>query len=450
MLIALVVIGLVAATLLIAAVVQMSRLGIAFRQAFLYAPLKYLYRINDKDVNVARNAQAPVIYVISHQSRLEPALMLATLPEDTLHILDEASASAAWLEPFRSMAPTIAFNAKHVFVSRRLVRRLRAGGRLAVYMPEGVEPDKRGFRLYRAVARIALQSEAKIVPIVVGGARQLPFSHVAPEKAPRKLFPNLRISALTGQTIAELVQRAGHNRMTNSLALFDRLAEARLAATDPSHTIFASINDAAQRFGTGRIALEDPISGTMTYRQIMIAARVLGRRFARIGEEGEAIGLLMPNANGVVSAFFGLQSAGRIAAMLNYTAGPAAIRSALKTAEIDTVISSRAFIEKAELDELVTAIEETGAKFVWLEDLREQVTALEKLTAAMTWKHAVVARRSIDPAIVLFTSGSEGTPKGVVLSHRNIVANALQAEARIDFSPPTHCSTYCRYFTVSA
>ena len=435
MLIAFIVIGAVAVAFLAATVVQMSRLGTSFRQALFYAPLKYLYRINDKDVEVARNTRVPVIYVISHQSRLEPALMLATLPDSTLHILDEASASATWLEPFRSLAPTIAFNAKHVFVSRRLVRRLRAGGRLAVYMPEGVEPDQKGFRLYRAVARIALQSEARIVPIVVGGARHLPYSHVAPEKAPRILFPKLRISALAGFTIAELVQRAGHNRLTNSLALFDRLAEARLAAADPSHTMFASLHDAAQRFGPSRIALEDPISGTMTYRQIMIAARVLGRRFARIGKEGKAIGVLLPNANGVVSAFFGLQSAGRIAAMLNYTAGPAAVRSALRTAEIDMVISSRAFIEKAELDELVTAIEESGAEFLWLEDLREQVTAVEKLTAALSWNHAVVARKSTDPAIILFTSGSEGTPKGVVLSHRNIVANALQAEARIDFSP---------------
>lgn len=435
MLIGVVVLGLFAAAWVAASVTQMVRHGLSFPQALLYAPLKFLYKINDVSLTTARETDAPVIYVISHQSRLEPALMLATLPDDTLHILDERSAASWWLEPFRSLAPAISFNAQHVFVSRRLVRRLRAGGRMAVYMPEGVEPDQKGFRLYRAVARIAVQSGARVVPIVVGGARQLPFSHVPAKKAPRKTFPSLKMGVLEGLTIADLVERAGQNRMTNSLALFDRLAEARVAATDPSRTLFGSMRSAADRFGPGRIALEDPISGTMTYRQIMIASRVLGRRFVDAGKTGSPIGLLLPNANAVVSAFFGLQSAGRVAAMLNYTAGPAAIRSALKTAEIDTVISSRAFIEKAELDDLVVAVEDAGARFIWLEDLREQVTTVEKLTAALSWRQAVVAKRPTDPAIILFTSGSEGTPKGVVLSHRNIVANALQAEARIDFSP---------------
>ncbi|MEZ5810980.1 MAG: AMP-binding protein [Rhizobiaceae bacterium] len=413
----------------------MVRLDLRFPQALLYAPLKLIFRIDDRALKGARDTEAPVIYVISHQSWLEPALMLAALPHDTLHILDGDSAAAAWLEPFRALAPTIVFNAKHVFVSRRLVRRLKASGRLAVYMPEGVEPDQKGFRLYRAVSRIAAQADAKIVPVVIGGARQLPFSLVAREKAPRLLFPKLTMGILEGVSPAGLIERAGQNRMTNALALFDRLAEARLAANDPSRTIFRALSDAAIRYGPGRIVLEDPISGTMTYRRVLIAARVLGRRFVRLGEPGKAVGVLLPNANAVVSAFFGLQSAGRVAAMLNYTAGPAAIRSALKTAHIDTVVSSRAFIEKAELGALVTAIEEEGADFLWLEDLRDEVTAFEKLTAAFGWRRAVVARTATDPAIILFTSGSEGTPKGVVLSHRNIVANALQAEARIDFSP---------------
>ncbi len=435
MLVAVFVLGLIVAAIVGATAMQMLHLGQSFKQALLYLPLKYLYRINDIGLKSARQTDAPVIYVISHQSRLEPALMLAALPSDTLHILDEVSARATWLEPFRSLALTIAFNAKHVFVSRRLVRRLRAGGRLAVYMPEGVEPNQRGFRLFRAVARIAAQSEAKIVPIVVNGSRQSLWSLVPKEKAPRILFPKLRIGVLEGQTIADLQKRAGDNRLTNSLALFDRLAEARVASTDAAMTIFTSMRDAALRFDPGRIVLEDPISGTMTYRRLMIAARILGRRFSKIGEPGTAIGLLLPNANGVVSAFLGVQSAGRVAAMLNYTAGPAAIRSALKTAQIDTVVSSRAFIEKAELETLVEAIEGAGASFIWLEELREEVSAIEKASAAIGWRRPVVVRKATDAAIVLFTSGSEGTPKGVVLSHRNIVANALQAEARIDFSP---------------
>ena len=98
------------------------RLGIRFRQALLYLPLKLIWRIRDRPIREAAAAKAPVVYIIAHQSRIDPALMLALLPENTLHILDEASARAAWLEPWRDLARTIAFNPRHVFVSRRLVR----------------------------------------------------------------------------------------------------------------------------------------------------------------------------------------------------------------------------------------------------------------------------------------------------------------------------------------
>ncbi|TJV28365.1 MAG: 2-acyl-glycerophospho-ethanolamine acyltransferase, partial [Mesorhizobium sp.] len=119
--------GLVAAWLLIG-VVEKFRLGLRFTQALLYVPFKLGYRIADDRIKIARRTAAPVIYVISHQSRLEPALMLSLLPEDTLHILDEVSARSPWLEPWRELGRTIAFNAEHVFVSRRLVRVLKGKG----------------------------------------------------------------------------------------------------------------------------------------------------------------------------------------------------------------------------------------------------------------------------------------------------------------------------------
>src|SRR5262245_10087074 len=166
------------------AIVLKFQIGMSFAQAVLYAPLKLLWRVADERIGLARNAETPVIYTISHQSKLDPALMLALLPEETLHILDEDSAKSVWLEPWRELARTIAFNAEHVFVSRRLVRHLRGKGRLAVYLPDAVEPDTKAFRLFRAVARIALKAEARIVPIVVGGARHLPMSLASPEASP--------------------------------------------------------------------------------------------------------------------------------------------------------------------------------------------------------------------------------------------------------------------------
>ncbi|MBZ9982603.1 MULTISPECIES: AMP-binding protein [unclassified Mesorhizobium] len=425
--------GLVVAWLLIG-VVEKFRLGLRFAQALLYVPFKLAYRISDSRMAIARDAAAPVIYVISHQSHFEPALMLSLLPDDTLHILDGASARAPWLEPWRELGRTIAFNAEHVFVSRRLVRVLKGKGRLAVYLPDAVEPDVKSFRLFRAVTRIAMQADARIVPIFVGGARDLPVSLTPASIAPRRWFPRLSISALEPMTIAELVARIP-DQASNTNALFDRFAEARFAAADLDRGLFLAMRDAATRVGASHPIIEDVVSGALSYRKLFIGARVLGRRFEAVTAPGEAVGLLLPNANGVVLSLVGLLSAGRVAAMINYTAGPASVTAAIRTAVIRTVVSSRAFIEKADLGDIVTAVEKGGAKFLWLEDTRASVTALEKLTAALLWRWPLQRQYAAKPAVILFTSGSEGTPKAVVLSHKNLYANAMQAEARITISP---------------
>ena len=425
--------GLVFAWLLIAAI-ERFRLDLRFTQALLYVPFKLAYRIADNRIRIARSAKTPVIYVVSHQSRIEPALMLSLLPDDTLHILDEASARSPWLEPWREVARTIAFNAEHVFVSRRLVRVLKGKGRLAVYLPDNVEPDVKSFRLFRAITRIAMQADARIVPIFVAGTRDLPVSLTPKEKAPRHWFPRLSVSVLEPMTIAELVAR-NPDMASNTNALFDRFAEARLYGTNLDRSLFLAMRDAADRVGPSHPIIEDVISGSLSYRKLFIGARVLGRRFKAVTAPGEAVGVLLPNANGVVLTFVGLISAARVAAMINYTAGPASVTAAIRTAVIRTVVSSRAFVEKAGIDDIIAAVEAGGAKMLWLEDVRAGVTVLDKVAAALLWRFPLQRQQASKPAVILFTSGSEGTPKAVVLSNRSLLANVMQAEARVSVSP---------------
>lgn len=424
----------IAAVWALAAALIMQDLGVRFRQAVLYAPFKFLYRIRDQAVRAARKTEAPVIYVVSHQSRIEPALMLSLLPEQTLHILDEASARAYWLEPWRELGRTITFNAEHIFVSRRLVRVLRGKGRLAVYLPDTIEPDVKSFRLFRAVARIAMQADAKIVPIFVAGARRLPSSLTPVERAPRQWFPRLTITALAPMTIDELLTRTSGKPTTRANALFDRFAEARLAGADLDCSLFYAICKAAERYGASRPIIEDATGSSLSYRKMMIGAHLLGKRFQQVTEPGEAVGVVLPNSIGLVVTMLGLTSAARIVAMLNYTAGPANVASAIATAQIKTIVSSRTFVEKADIGDVMAAAEQAGARIVWLEDLNATVTMLEKLAAAVQWHRPLQPQDASKPAVILFTSGSEGTPKAVVLSHRSLIANAMQAEVRITIS----------------
>jgi len=402
------------------------RLGLDFRQALLYAPSKLIWRISDRQLRIARESSGPVIYVVVHQSRLDPALMLSLLPDQTLHILDEHSARTVWLEPYRELARTITFNAEHVFVSRRLVRHLRGKGRLAVYMPDAVEPDAKAFRLYRAVARIAVAAEARIVPIIVGGARDFSLSLAEPGESSRRWLPKLSITALEPMTIAELSARSAEPSPSANV-LFDRVAEARLAAADLDRSLFKAIRRTARHIGPDRVAVEDE-TGARSYRQLFRDARLLGLHLAARSAPGEAIGVLLPGSAAFATAFLGFLSAGRTAAMLDHAAGPAAATAAVRDAMIRTVLASRAFVAEAGLAEIVAAAEAGGARLLWLEDV--EAGWLDRLFARLQRRQPVARTDGNSPAVMLFEHGRRPT----ILSHRNLHANAMQIAARLGFS----------------
>lgn len=423
-----------AATVLATALYEMNARAIDFRQALFLAPLKLVYRINTRRAIHAANAPTPTIYVICEQSKLEPVVFQALLPADTLHVLDPASEQNWLVQAARGLARSVVFHKDRMISNRRLVRHLKGGGRLAVYLPDAVEPDPVTFRLYRAVTLLARLSGATIVPLFLKNARFLHSSFTPASKAPRHLFPRLTVNALPAANIEALVEAHGRGYISHVNALFDRMAMVRCDTWDFRGGLYGAFVAAAETYGPSRVILEDTVSGALTYRKMLTGARVLGQRLSRFSAPGEAVGVLLPNANAVVVTFLALVSGRRIPAMLNYSAGASNIIAAIETARIRTVVSSRTFIEKAELQPMVDAIEANGTQIIWLEEIRERVSTVEKLAGALQWKSALQRSRPDEPAVILFTSGSEGTPKGVVLSHRNLRANAAQAEARFTIS----------------
>ncbi|WP_406647975.1 AMP-binding protein [Rhizobium acaciae] len=143
-------------------------------------------------------------------------------------------------------------------------------------------------------------------------------------------------------------------------------------------------------------------------------------------------GVMLPNANGAAATLLGVMSAGKVPAMLNFTAGAANILSACKAAQVKHVLTSRAFVTQAKLGPVIAEMEKQ-VTIVWLDDLRAEISLKDKILGLLRKARPLVKRQPDDPAVILFTSGSEGTPKGVVLTHRNILSNAAQAAARIDF-----------------
>ena len=115
----------------------------------------------------------------------------------------------------------------------------------------------------------------------------------------------------------------------------------------------------ARARGLRTIAVEDPLSGALSLRMFRIGVGVLARKIAAMTAPGETVGLLLPNANGAAVTFMALQAAGRVPAMLNFTAGARNLVAACRTARISTVLTSRAFVDKGNLGAHVEAMART-------------------------------------------------------------------------------------------
>lgn len=391
-----------------------------------------------KGLDNYRAAGPRKVIAINHLSFLDGCFVAAHLPGEATFAIDATIAKTAWVRLLLGIVKVFAVDPANPFAVKSMIKTVKEGTPLVIF-PEGrITRTGALMKIYEGAGTIAEKADADLIPVHIDGLQFSRLSRLG-GKARLRLFPKISMEILPPVRLEiDPAVKGRKRRQVVGTALQDLMINATFATRQKDRTLFSAVLDARDRYGAQQVIVEDIARTPLTYKRLILGAVILGRRFAALSDPGQAVGLLLPNANATLVSLIGLWAFARVAKPLNFSSGADGIIATCTAAGVKTIVTSRQFVERAKLAPLVARLGE-GFRVVYLEDIRTGISLGAKLRGMID---ARFARRlpgsRQDPAstaVVLSTSGSEGAPKAVLHSHETLLANCAQVAAVVDFNP---------------
>ena len=405
---------------------------------FLRWLLVLMYRVELTGLDNYMKAGKRVLIVVNHTSFLDPLLLGVFLPDNITFAINTQISQRWWLKPFLRLSHVFPMDPTHPLSLKDLIHHLEHDTKTVIF-PEGrISVTGSLMKIYDGTGMVADKSKATILPIRISGAQYTHFSKL--QRIVRlRLFPKITIHISTPTHISAPDNLKGKSRREYCGHLLADIMTKMMFDTSPyRQTIFSSLLESRKIHGGQHRITDDLDRNRLSYNNLIMRSIVLGQAFKNMTEPGDNVGIFLPNSSTTLITVLGLQLYGRVPAMLNYSLGSVSVLSACQTAQIKIVLTSHRFITLGNLTDEAEQLNKQCV-LIYLEDLAKNISAFNKLTALIEstttafWYNPKLVNPD-SPAVVLFTSGSEGTPKGVVLSHANIIGNLKQLEACISFN----------------
>lgn len=407
----------------------------ALLRSILQAILSVLFRVEITGLENFKKAGRRCLLIANHTSLLDGILIAAFMPEKVMFALNTEWYNKWYIKLCGVLVKFYPIDPSSPISLRQMIEQMKKNHKVMIF-PEGRITTTGGLmKVYEGAGVIAEKADAQIVPIRINGAQYSKFSYLN-KTLKTRFFPKISMQVLPPRTLNgdESIKGREH-RHAISMQLYDIMADMMYKTSDLNENLFVSLIKAAEDHGWEHKIAEDVSRHPLSYNALVKKSYILGTAYQQAFPEEKYIGLLLPNTLVDVVSFWALVSVDKVPVMINYSLGLQQLISSVKTIELETVVTAHKFIEAGHLEHIEEALKELGIKIVYLEDFAKTISLKCKLQGfGRHLVNRVPAHNADETAVVLFTSGSEGFPKAVLLSHRNLQANRYQISSVLAFN----------------